>query len=205
MNVPHQNRTTRPISIRHAAAPPAPRPAMRRALLACIGPLMLLGGCEAEDPNGFAPVCAPVGILAEAADFTDYGPGATMVPDLSRLVSQGSIVGVSGQCTNIAGGTQLHTVIRVQLAVTRGPVGSSSSLSVPYFYAVTRDGAVVDKQSLVALAQFPDNGDRVLVRTDPVTLDLPVTRAHPSTSYRIEVGFQLTPQQLAYNRAHLPR
>jgi hypothetical protein len=95
--------------------------------------------------------------------------------------------------------------VQLQLAVTRGPVAQGSAISVPYFIAVTRDGAVISKQSLQAVAQFPDNGDKVLVKTDPVSLDLPVTRARPGTSYRIEVGFQLTSQQLDYNRAHLPR
>lgn len=174
------------------------------AVLACAAPPALLAGCTAQDPNGFAPTCAPVGILAEAADYSDYGGGEAQ-PDLSRLVSQGSVTGVSGHCSSAEHGTQLHTVIQLQLAITRGPVGQGSSLSVPYFIAVTQDGAVVSKQSLVALAQFPDNGDKVLVKTDAIAFDLPVTRRKPGTSYRLEVGFQLTAQQLAYNRDHLPR
>ena len=170
----------------------------------CAAPLALLAACGPQDENAFAPACAPVGILGPAADYSDYG-GSEAEPDLSRLVSQGSIVGVSGHCSSAAHGTMLHTAIGLQLAITRGPVGSGSSLTLPYFIAITQDGAIISKQSLTALAQFPDNGDKVLVRTDQVTFDLPVTRAHPGTSYKIEVGFQLTPQQLDYNRNHPPR
>ena len=168
--------------------------------------MLVLNGCSAGDDTtatDFAPACAPVGILGDAADYSDYGPGA--LPDLSRLLAQGSIRGVSGHCNNAAGGTVLHTVVQLQLAITRGPVATGSSLAVPYFIAVTRDGAVLSKQTLVATAQFPDNGDKVALQTDPVALDLPVSRAHPGTSYRIEAGFQLTPEQLSYNRAHPPR
>lgn len=193
MNVPHQIRASRWFLGR------AP------ALATCALPLFLLAGCGAEDPDSFAPVCAPVGILAEAADYSDYGSGGPVVPDLSRLVSHGSITAVSGHCSNAQEKTVLHTEVQLQLAVTRGPVAQGSAISVPYFIAVTRDGAVISKQSLQAVAQFPDNGDKVLVKTDPVSLDIPVTRAKPGTSYRIEVGFQLTSQQLDYNRAHLPR
>lgn len=172
------------------------------AVLACATPL--LAGCGPQDPDSFAPACAPVGILAEAADYSDYGQSGRG-PDLSRLVSQGSITGVSGHCSSSDHGTTLHTVIQLQLAITRGPIAAGSKLSVPYFIAVTQNGAVISKQTLTALAQFPDNGDKVLVNTDTVAMDLPVTRARPGTSYRIEVGFQLTAQQLDYNRAHLPR
>ena len=163
--------------------------------------LLPLAGCEPDDPNTFAPACAPVGILAEAADYADYGGAA--VPDLSRLVSHGSITGVSGNCRNAAGGTLLHTVVQVQMAIDRGPAAAGGSLAVPYFIAVTRDGAVISKQSLSAVAQFPNNGDKVALQTDAVALDLPATRSQPGSSFRIEVGFQLTPQQLDDNRAHL--
>lgn len=193
MNVPQQIRSFRSVTCRGVG------------LAVCAVPLAVLAGCGPQDPNAFAPACAPVGILAAAADYSDYGPAGSTVPDLSRLVSHGSIVGVSGHCSDAEQRTVLHTVVQLQLAVTRGPVAQGSSLSVPYFIAVTRDGAVISKQSLQALAQFADNGDNVLVKTDPVTLDIPVTRAKPGTSYRVEVGFQLTPQQLAYNLAHLPR
>ena len=193
MNVSQQRRTPRSL------------PRWGAVLAVCAVPASLLAGCGPQDPNAFAPACAPVGILAEAADYSDYGPNGSMVADLSRLVSHGSITGVSGHCSDAERGTVLHTVVQLQLAVTRGPVAQGSSLSIPYFIAVTRDGAVISKQTLQALAQFADNGDNVLVKTDPIALDIPVTRAKPGTSYRVEVGFQLTPQQLAYNRIHLPR
>ena len=176
------------------------KPILAYAGLACAA---LLAGCAPQDANSFAPACAQVGILAEAADYTDYG--AAMQPDLSHLVSHGSITGVSGHCSSAAGGTQLHTVIRLQMAIDRGPLAGGSTLDIPYFIAVTLDGAVVSKLALHAVAQFPDNGDKVLVKTDPVALDLPVTRSRPSSAYRLEVGFQLSAQQLDYNRAHPPR
>ncbi len=188
-------------------------PVLPRALSACAAPLLpsfllsgllggLLSGCGPQNPDAFAPACASVGLLAEAADYTDYGADGFARPDLSRLVSHGSIVGVSGHCSNAAGGTALHTVVQVQMAIDRGPAAAGSSLDIPYFIAVTLDGAVVSKLPLAARAQFPDNGDKVLVKTDPVALDLPVTRRRPGSAYRIEVGFQLSEQQLDYNRAH---
>ena len=178
------------------------------ALSACALPVLvtaLLSGCGPQNPDAFAPACASVGLLAEAADYADYGAAGSSRPDLSRLVSHGSIIGVSGHCSSASGGTELHTVVQVQMAIDRGPAAAGDSLDIPYFVAVTLDGAVVSKLALSAQARFPDNGDKVLVKTDPVALDLPVTRQRPGSSYRLEVGFQLSPQQLDDNRTHLGR
>jgi hypothetical protein len=165
-----------------------------------LGLLALLpAGCGPSDENGFAPACAPVGILGDAADYTDYGSAQE---DLTTLVSQGSIVAVNGKCASNKLANNLHTVIRLDMAVTRGPAAQSRDIAVPYFIAVTDRGSIVNKQTLVAQAHFPANGTRVLVTTDPMVLDLPMSRRHPSTDYRIEVGFQLTPQQLEHNRTH---
>ena len=75
-----------------------PRPAAWLAL-----PLLLTGltSCENDDPNAFAPLCAQVGILGDAADYSDYG-GFDTQPDLSRLVAHGSVIGVSGHCSSAA-------------------------------------------------------------------------------------------------------
>ncbi len=178
---------------------------VRTAIRALAPAALLLSGlaaCANDDPNAFAPACAPVGILGDAADYSDYGTAEDR-PDLSKLISHGSILGVSGHCSSAANNTRLHTQIRLDLGITRGPATGASSLPVPYFIAVTRDGQVISKQTLTAQAQFPGNADRVLVRTDPVEFDLPVSRAQPGTSYRIEVGFQLDAAQLAYNRSHI--
>ena len=183
----------------------ASRPPLLPMLLPGLLPVLLSGalsGCGPQNPDAFAPACAQVGLLAEAADFTDYGTTGFARPDLSRLVSHGSIIGVSGHCSNAAGGTVLHTVVQVQMAIDRGPAAAGSGLDIPYFLAVILDGAVINKLPLTARAQFPDNGDKVLVKTDPVALDLPVTRHRPGSAYRIEVGFQLSARQLDYNRAH---
>ncbi|MCQ8241589.1 hypothetical protein [Rhizosaccharibacter radicis] len=160
----------------------------------------LPAGCGPSDENAFAPTCAPVGILADAADYSDYGGHDA---DLTTLVSQGSITGVAGKCANNNPGTQLHTVVHVDMAVTRGPAAPGRDITIPYFIAVTRDGRILNKQSLTAVAHFPPNGTRVALSTEPTVLDLPVSRTRDGTSYRLEVGFQLTPAQLSYNQSHL--
>ena len=192
MNLPDRTQalTTRTLSVRRVA------PAL--SLLA----LLSLASCGPDDPNAFAPECVPVGILADAADLTTYaGPSH----DLSTLVTHASIAAVGGSCSNAQKGHALHTTISVTLGVQRGPAASYRTISLPYFVAVVHGDQIVSKHDLSLDATFPPNADRVALKSDPLELELPISRRMSSASYRLEVGFQLSPEQLAYNRAHMPR
>ena len=170
-------------------------------VLAVLGGLATLSACGPEDPNGFAPECVPVGILAEAADLTTYaGPSH----DLSTLVTQASIAGVNGTCSNAQQGHALHTEASVVISILRGPGATARDVSIPYFIALVHGSTIVSKHDLSIEAHFPANVDRLALKSDPLVLDLPISRRMDSASYRLEVGLQLTPAQLAYNREHMP-
>ena len=176
-------------------------PSHVRALAALAG-LSVLAGCGPQDPDAFAPECVPVGILAQAADLTTYaGPSR----DLSTLVTQASIVGVNGACSDLNRGHALHTVANVTVTVLRGPAATARDVTIPYFVAVLHGGAIVSKRSQSIEAHFPPNVDRLAFKSDPLVLDLPISRRMNSGAWRLEVGLQLTPDQLAYNREHMPR
>jgi hypothetical protein len=50
--------------------------------------------------------------------------------------------------------------------------------------------------------EFPGNLTRVALRDDdpPVTVDIPLPAGRAATDYQILVGFQLSPDELEYNR-----
>ena len=176
---------------------------MRRALacLAGLAATCALAACGPDNPDDFAPECVPVGILADAADRTTYaGPSR----DLATLVSQASLVAVNGSCADADRGHGLRTRANVTITVLRGPAGTARDVTVPYFIAVLHGSDIVEKHELSIEAHFPPNVDRLALRSDPLVLDLPISRRMSSDSYRLEVGLQLTPEQLAYNREHAP-
>lgn len=184
------------LSTRHSCMPT--RPLAAAFAFACVA---VLAGCGPDDPNGFAPDCVPVGILAEAADLSTYaGPSH----DISTLVTQASIAGVSGTCSNAQHGHALNTKASVVIGIARGPAASSRDVTIPYFIAVLHGSEIVEKHALSIQAHFPPNVDRLALKSDPLILNLPISRAMSSDSYRLEVGLQLTPEQLAYNREHTP-
>ena len=91
------------------------------------------------------------------------------------------------------------------IGVQRGPAASYRTVTLPYFVAVLHGDQIVSKHDLTLDATFPPNADRLALKSDPLELELPISRRMSSASYRLEVGFQLSPEQLAYNRAHMPR
>ena len=69
-----------------------------------------------------------------------------------------------------------------------------------YFVAVLDGERILDKQVFALRAEFPANADRLRLAGDEVELRLPVTPTKTAAAYRIQVGFQLSPAELALNR-----
>ena len=64
---------------------------------------------------------------------------------------------------------------------------------------------MLDKQVYPLRADFPENTDRLRLAGDSVDLRLPVTAQKTAAAYQVTVGFQLTPAELAFNRARAAR
>jgi len=83
---------------------------------------------------------------------------------------------------------------------------TTESASLPYFVAVmdaTRN--VVAQESFTLNVKFlPAEGYRMLP-AEKITTHLPLKTAAAGDSFTLIVGFQLTPEQLAFNRAQHPQ
>ena len=91
--------------------------------------------------------------------------------------------------------------VQVGIELTRGPAAPGRRVEFAYFVAVLDGDAILDKQVFPLRAEFPANADRLRFAGDEVELRLPVRENKTAAAYRIEVGFQLTPEELAANRS----
>ncbi len=173
------------------------------ALAACALAALPLAGCGlSDDPNRFAPACPATAILSDAADITrTNGRGQ----DVTDTVMDGRITGLKGTCRDSEDRKTLDASVRVGMDVGRGPAAAGRTGQVPYFVAVSRDGRILDKRVMTLDVAFPPNVDRLHVEGEPVSLAFPLPKGVTGASYRITVGFQLTPDELAANRARGPR
>ncbi|WP_246379739.1 hypothetical protein [Gluconacetobacter johannae] len=173
--------------------------------LALLSLALLPAACSLDDPNAFAPACPVVEVPGEAADLVAYAGDAH---DIAHMTTRASLTRVTGNCQQGSSGghgraRSITTNISVGMDLTRGPATKGRTVDVPYFVAVVYDGEIKSKKQFVETIEFPPNVTHMLTHTRIVPIDLPVSHRVTIDGYHIEVGFQLTPDQLAYNRSHL--
>jgi len=176
-------------------------PAMRfstplRAAWLCASLLAPLAGCGDGTTDTFPPACPGSAIVRDAADMTRYRGAAH---DLVDTVLTGRITGINGSCRRDGAGTVV-TTIQVGIELTRGPAAPGREAQLTYFVAVLDGDHILDKQVFPLRAEFPANADRLRLTDDAVELRLKVQPDKTAAAYRIQVGFQLTPEELEANR-----
>ena len=120
------------------------------------------------------------------------------------MVIDGRITGLGGKCL-LDDSKHLRTELSVNLDLTRGPAAKSGTQDVAYFVSVSQGDTILDKKIFRLAASFPGNTDRARLTTDEIDLVLPIDDKTQGNAYSILVGFQLTPDELAFNRRRGPR
>lgn len=161
---------------------------------------MGLAGCSGSD-DAMGPPCPQVSISDGTGDVRVYRPTGH---DLTDLQLTGRVEGIHGVCKPATKG-MLAARMTVNFSVVRGPASTRNSADVPYFVAVMKGGEILDKKLYSIHVDFPPNTDTVRPAGEQVDLALPLDAKTSGASYTVLAGFQLTPDELAYNRAHPER
>lgn len=159
-----------------------------------------IAACEAAP--GFPPACPSLSLLRDAADLTQYAPGTH---DIRGLIVDGKITAVPGTCAFGSTPDMVRASLTVAFDISRGPLAGDHTYSLPYFVAVTDSGRILDEADYTISGTFPPNTYAIHVTGKPINLMIPITKAKSAAAYQIYVGFRLTPDELATNRARGPR
>jgi hypothetical protein len=175
-------------------------PSRRAAAILLIGLLTLLDGCG-PGKDEFAPVCPRADLLWEAADLSRYrDESSTAIQDIRDLVLSARIIAIPAKCQQGDTATQVAADVGVTIQFTRGPAMQGRTVDVPFFLAATEGGRVLDKKIYVMRVIFPENVDQVALTSDGVHMVFPVSTTKSGAAYTVLAGFQLTEQELAFNR-----
>jgi hypothetical protein len=157
-----------------------------------------LGACS--QPDAFAPACPQLSLLQDGVDLTRFtGAGR----DITDLVLEAHLTGVPATCHWAdKAHTKVEAKLQVAISFGRGPGMNGRTVDVPYFLAASEGDTILDKRIFTARAEFPNNSDRVGVTTPEVSMVFPVSAEKSAAAFKITVAFQLTPEELAYNRGH---
>lgn len=171
-------------------------PLVLAALLAGCGTTSRLAQSLDSTPN--SGPCPVVGSVYDAARYVKFAtPEGKIYTDIAFT---GEIADVRLYC-RYTGDVPLVAEVEIDFAFGRGPQADGRTHDYPYFVAVTRrNGKVLAKEYFSTRAQF-SRGDVTTVTEQVKRITIP--RADESISgvnFEIVVGFELTPEQLAFNR-----
>lgn len=165
-------------------------------------------GNAVDTLNPFAEVisypCPEALILADAASITSFRPGSPK--DLLDVRYRAYFEIEDYKCdwnldSETAAGILTMEFTPVAVA-TPGPALDGDQISVPYFITVTdQDRNILTKSQFDLASPLPHNASKVRLRDRQITVEMPVSGGQRDDDFVLFTGFQVTPDQLDYNRA----
>lgn len=149
------------------------------------------------------PPCPSVSILGNAERITQFraGPGR----DLTDITVEARIDDFIARCIydvdKDTGIGQVYVELSLGITAARGAANDKGFAEIPYFVTVTNlNKKVLSKNTFAITTVFEGNRYRLTAYDEPVILSTPISPPQTGRDYLIYVGFQLTPDQLEYNR-----
>jgi hypothetical protein len=154
-----------------------------------------IAGCSSSD--GPARLCPDVSILAAANRVVLFRTGTGR--DIIDVIAEAEIGNLRATCEFDDGAVDVEATF--DIVATRGPVVSTEEIRFEYFAAVVGpDDRVLAKRVFSSDVRFVEGARRVGA-TEQTAQRIPLGSPDvPASRYQVLVGFQLTPDQLEYNR-----
>lgn len=171
---------------------------------AAVAAMLATAGCSAtiSDINPFSSEpqpCPPAGTLVDAATVTEFAGSST---SQSNVRYKAEITRSAFDCS-VSGNVVEGTVAMVG-EVSLGRRGRVGSISLPVFVAVTlRDQEVVSKRFDTIEMNIDAGQRRASFEKMIPDFSFNLAPGKKTSDYEILVGFNLTPEQVAYNRDQL--
>ncbi|MBF0093533.1 MAG: hypothetical protein HQL33_01460 [Alphaproteobacteria bacterium] len=196
--------------------------------LGAVALVLALSGCswfsgtakEKVEPLPLA--CPRVSIDKVTSHLTRFrdGPGR----DITDKTLEAEITGFTGDCGRTKTGEDV--TLTVAFSANRGPAAKERTLDIPYFVAVSRlaplsgrdkadgeapavgsDGSrereILSKQIFRVASAFPEGINTIRFRDEDIVLELRLSPSETARGYTVHLGFQLTPEEIEYNRGRL--
>jgi hypothetical protein len=126
-------------------------------------------------------------------------PSISILADASRLAQmQGEIVTPELDCSVSGSTAKSNMSFMVKSAIA--PEASVGARTVPYFVAVIANGQVIEKKIFELNLPFSGSDRQVFVKETIARIDIPIASGKQAEDYSVTIGFQLTEEQVAYNR-----
>jgi hypothetical protein len=172
-----------------------PLPRLTRAA-AALAVILVLGGCGLFGKDEPPELCPRISVLKDAERLTAFREGGGR--DLTDVTFEAEFGELRAACTVDKGRASVRTQVNMNLV--RGPAGGEKNGDLAFFIAVTDpNNNVLTKEVFSGPAEFPRNQSRAII-SEESELTIPIAAKWIAADYEILIGFQLTQDQLEYNR-----
>ena len=175
---------------------------LRLAAVAAIA--LIMAGCSNDDAEDKVP-CPAAKVLGEPSEVTRFrdGPGR----DPTDVVFEARMMRVAGECAYDQDGGDVEVTLAVLMDVTRGPALDGGKVNFRYFVAVAewvqegdQEPTVLSREAFPVDTMIPA-GRRGLRYQDQLEITIPRPDNRDVRNYVLYLGFELTQDELSYNRA----
>jgi hypothetical protein len=179
---------------------------MRRA--AVFGLALLLSACGSAGKGSFFDrmfsgssaqtlTCPEITKVGDAARVTRFAPGGH---DLTDVAFEAAVGKIGGSCSE--GDNSIDVQLTVEFIASRGPADKTRKAPFTYFVAIVdRNENILAREQFDTAVGFPGNQTRSAI-TEELEQNIPIQKGQQGNQFRVFIGFVLTPEEVAYNRAH---
>jgi hypothetical protein len=185
---------------------------MRRLIAPLLFVVLPLAGCETLGLSSTpqitlnpGPVCPATAVLSDAATVTKFKQGVSAAMAKAADISfQAEMSQAKLDCNYNRTDNKLAVSIRFAVRAARGPGAAASDPQLPFFVAIIdSDNNIVAKSMYNSQPQMSGRTNNTY--TEAVSsFPVPLAMDRQPSDYEILTGFQLTPDELAYNRTPRP-
>jgi hypothetical protein len=155
--------------------------------------LAALAGCSQK-----IVVCPVPAILADTNMVTVMRPGTT--PDMANELYSVSMTNAEGDCVY----NQTTAVVRASMDIsfhaTRAPSREAATYSLPYFVVVHENNKIFAKRLYTLKFTFAAGATTADIKQAPEDTSIHISNGKLPWNYQMLAGFQLTPEQMLYNK-----
>jgi hypothetical protein len=171
------------------------------AMAGVAGLPLALAACGSSAPDPGQAPCPRIAILADGADLTRFRPGAPR--DLTAMVVDARLTGFDARC-DYAGRDRraVEVLITPRFEAERGPAADGRSVDLPWFVVLSdpEDTVNIQRAAATTQASFPTNVARTVATGRPAQIMVQPAEGTRVAEYLVRIAFQLTPDELAFNR-----
>ncbi len=167
---------------------------MKMRIFIAVAGLLLVAACSS---NTQVVRCPDVRVPSETGNLTRFGPGDGR--DITDVVMEAQFEEVRGECS--VDDDEVEVAALVKITARQGPASTVQQGTFSFFVAVTdRKRNILSRRSVQGAVDFSGNRSRVTF-FERLKIDIPKTEEQTGDQFLIFMGFELTRQEVEFNRA----